>query len=143
MRLDWDAPASKTFANGPAMPLRVYVYRLCLYYGYPQVTAMFHRCGINLSSSALRSSMTPLIEKHPILSCKRCGKKTTSTTFCSTCSIAAEQGTLTERERQRLKEHYANARSAYAETREREHSYLEDEYTNGSQRHASRHDSSQ
>ena len=141
-RYDWDGPASRTFRNAPdSMSLRVYVYRLCTKYGYHQVESMFRRVGLSCGNSLIRNIVVPLVQRAPLRHCPRCDQETYSQRICTTCSLAAERGQLTPRERERLRQHYAQANVSYSDSHDFETMYLEDDYTSEYTAHRTSHHS--
>lgn len=131
-KFDWDAPASQTFANLPSdTTFRVWVYRRSLVSGFEAIAKAITRTTREpCSTTCLRQAVSG-IAKGKLHSCPKCGKPTTSQNRCASCTKSAQDGMLSDRERQRLQQHYALAHKQYAVNRDREGTYLTDDYSRG------------
>ena len=135
MLFDWDAPANEVFGNlPPEVPFRVWVYQKSLVYGYDHLAKLISRTrakyGLHpVTSSCLRRATKQLVKGYDLRTCPRCDRPTTSKHYCSICQQEQQVGTLSQRERDRIAQHYAMAQDQYSSKREAEHGYHEDEYT--------------
>jgi len=118
MYIAWDEPANMVFRNLPAnITLRVAVYELCERYGYGTIAERIAQHYPGTTMCTLKQATQRLADGH-VFFCPRCGRPTTSTRLCSTCTQSARDGIMTEREWGRLKQHYAEAHEQYGNNRE-------------------------
>lgn len=130
-KLNWDARTCDLFPNMKStLPFRLWVYREAFLTGYPYIAkALTKALGEEFTEASLKSATAP-IAKGQLRPCRECNNLSTQDR-CSACIKAARDGRLTDRLRQRIDEHYRMAAEVYGSGRDRETTYITDEYCQG------------